>query len=82
MMPGRTVAERQTVEQHVARLRGIWGDRDDQVRWHLYRAVYPDVRWYSTSLDPDAEAHAAALAAIWEAARLPGPADAGEVGHG
>ncbi|MFE6966975.1 hypothetical protein ACFVAJ_17825 [Agromyces sp. NPDC057679] len=64
--------ERQTVAEHVARLRGIWGDRDDQVRWHLYRAVHDDVRFHSEAWDPDREAHAAGLQAVWEAALLRG----------
>lgn len=52
------------IDEHVERLHAIWGNDHEQIRHHLYRAVMSDVRWQSTSDDPEHEAHTAALLAI------------------
>lgn len=55
------------LEEHIERLRAVHGDDLTQIRHHLYRAVYDDVKWSSTEDDSEHEAHSAALLAVSDA---------------
>lgn len=72
------------IEERVERLRGIWGDDHAQIRHHVYRGVYSDVRYHSTHSDPDHEAASAALLAVSLATEIlrpaPTPASPADVG--
>jgi hypothetical protein len=55
------VTNDQTVDTHIARLRGHWGSDDGQVRHHLYGRVHADVNWFTGD---ETRAHREALRAV------------------